>query len=188
MASVLADLENFKKVISKQFSARKNLCWKLIFWITEHLRWLRELFLLLLEFWYFTMFTIVVSPLNYEIWPRRWRWMKEHFTEQRYILPRHWEKWLDYRKIIASRNRILSPSRSCISKFNCARCVHSRPIIYAKWRNARDGKRRGTRDSTSHESIREKSRVGQLTRRRAISGSERGIKGAWESRGRMGKL
>lgn len=37
------------------------------------------------------------------------------------------------------------------------------------------------------ESIREKSRVGQLTRRRAISGSERGIKGAWELYGeRMG--
>lgn len=38
----------------------------------------------------------------------------------------------------------------------------------------------GTHDSTSQESIREKSRVGQLTRRRAISGSEREIKGAWE--------
>lgn len=37
------------------------------------------------------------------------------------------------------------------------------------------------------ESIREKSRIGQLTRRRAISGSERGIKGAWELCGeRMG--
>jgi len=57
-------------------------------------------------------------------------------------------------------------------------------MICAKRRDARceceQGKRRGTRDSTSRESIREKSRVGQLTRRRTISGSERRIKGAWE--------
>jgi len=55
-------------------------------------------------------------------------------------------------------------------------------MIYKKRRIVNTEAKKTTleHDSTSQESIREKSRVGQLTRRRAISGSEREIKGAWE--------
>lgn len=86
---------------------------------------------------------------------------------------------MDYKKMICSGRGI-----ECYYLFleNCVRDCAIVTIYSEMKREMRKGwgKRRGTRDSTFPESIREKNHVGQLTKRRTISGSERGIKGAWE--------
>lgn len=90
---------------------------------------------------------------------------------------------MDYRKIISSGPNSLFPF-SLVSRNSSETHALVIAVIYTKRRNARcenngeNDMEHVTRPLT--ESIREKSRVGQLTRRRAISGSERGIKGAWE--------
>jgi len=104
-----------------------------------------------------------------------------NFAMNKDIFSKAWENWLENDRFGIDFSLFIF-FRSCISKF----VSDTLRIHNVKWfmRNAKykndEEKRHGTRDSASHESIREKSRVGQLTRRRAISGSEWGIKGAWE--------
>jgi len=66
-------------------------------------------------------------------------------------------------------------------------CNNARKTKKREIRGRTRGRIHGTRDSTSHKSIREKSRAGQLTRRQVISGSERRIKEAWEMRRTRGR-
>jgi len=124
------------------------------------------------------------SLLNRKISPRRCGGMKEICIKQKYILPRDLKKIdeLQENEFLGSNVCFYFPFFVLISRNSCVR-DSAIVAIYAERRNAKcENDRKNIEHVTRLLTNRydEKSCVGQLTRRRAISGSQRGIKGAWE--------